>query len=382
MRADGARQWGAGAPPSAYASASEDVTASIVWRRSRVAEGRGDGGRRRWPGPQNDLKARAHVLRVFVAAWKRVGSTAAWPSFHNVFLFRICLMKRLATATAQPTHSSLAPARGGDARHARRMQSRLRERELHNRQTQLLPHNGAAARTDHHSCRDNRPNTAGGQVTRPKVTCQMLNDTERMLLKAPNRHKSMLSAGRPTPLLFAPHTLCRMRPRHTQSPCIAVARHSLMRSSCAGLIFPTESSPPSGRSAERRQRPGSAAPHAISPAAASNASGMRRAHASTTPTLPSYTLVHPPTHPPTSPRSPLTGTGCIGRSRLTGRALAHPPGGVGRRGSPDSAEAKPTPAQQRRLRGELCPITPSAPLDRQRRHWAWSQQRMRRRVAA
>ena len=72
--------------------------------------------------------------------------------------------------------------------------SRLRER-----QAQQLPQNhapsGTAIRLEHSPRRDNRPNTAG-QVARPKVTCQMLNETERMLLKAPNRHKSMLSAGK------------------------------------------------------------------------------------------------------------------------------------------------------------------------------------------
>ena len=74
------------------------------------------------------------------------------------------------------------------------LMSRLRER-----QTQLLTQhhvpNGTAPRLEQYSPRrDNRPSTAG-HVARPKVTCQMLNETERMLLKAPNRHKSMLSAG-------------------------------------------------------------------------------------------------------------------------------------------------------------------------------------------
>jgi hypothetical protein len=53
-----------------------------------------------------------------------------------------------------------------------------------------------ATREGVHSPRGHRPCTAGAtQGTRPKVTCAMLNETERMLLKAPNRHKSMLSAG-------------------------------------------------------------------------------------------------------------------------------------------------------------------------------------------
>lgn len=228
-----------------------------------------------------------------------LGGTAACPSFRNAFSFYICLMKRLATATAQPTHSSLAPARGGDARHARRMQSRLRERELHNRQTQLLPHNGAAARTDHHSCRDNRPNTAGGQVTRPKVTCQMLNDTERMLLKAPNRHKSMLSAGRPTPLLFAPHTLCRMRPRHsiamhcrsTALTHAVVVRRSDLPNGELTTVGPIGRTPAAARlrgtardfSSRRLQR-------------FRDASSSCKHH--THPTLVHSLCTHPPTHPP------------------------------------------------------------------------------------
>ena len=71
----------------------------------------------------------------------------------------------------------------------------MRNAILHERQEQLqrerVP-SAAAARLDHSP--RSRPGTAG-QGTRPKVTCAMLNETERMLLRAPNRHKSMLSAG-------------------------------------------------------------------------------------------------------------------------------------------------------------------------------------------
>ena len=65
---------------------------------------------------------------------------------------------------------------------------------LQERQAQLAQQ---PTRGDSHSPRNYRPSTAGAtsQGTRPKVTCAMLNETERMLLKAPTRHKSMLSAG-------------------------------------------------------------------------------------------------------------------------------------------------------------------------------------------
>ena len=74
---------------------------------------------------------------------------------------------------------------------------------LNERQKQLLPggetapgaqphHSSGERLGQQHSPRGQRPVTAGA---RPKVTCAMLNETERMLLKAPNRHKSMLSAG-------------------------------------------------------------------------------------------------------------------------------------------------------------------------------------------
>ena len=63
---------------------------------------------------------------------------------------------------------------------------------LQERQAQLAQH--APARVDGQAHSPRRPGTAG-QGTRPKVTCAMLNETERMLLRAPNRHKSMLSAG-------------------------------------------------------------------------------------------------------------------------------------------------------------------------------------------
>ena len=72
---------------------------------------------------------------------------------------------------------------------------------LQERQAQLAQH--APARNDGqpHAHSPRRPGTAG-QGARPKVTCAMLNETERMLLRAPNRHKSMLSAGPcPTPAL-------------------------------------------------------------------------------------------------------------------------------------------------------------------------------------
>lgn len=72
------------------------------------------------------------------------------------------------------------------------MNNRRMNAILQERQAQLAQHVPAAARIDH-SPRA-RPGTAG-QGARPKVTCAMLNETERMLLRAPNRHKSMLSAG-------------------------------------------------------------------------------------------------------------------------------------------------------------------------------------------
>ena len=94
----------------------------------------------------------------------------------------------------------------------RKMQAILQER-----QAALAAQHAPGARrhtTDGHDQlsprerRDHRPMTAG---TRPKVTCAMLNETERMLLKAPHRHKSMLSAGaRPSaPPIFSA-SLARM----------------------------------------------------------------------------------------------------------------------------------------------------------------------------
>ena len=115
-----------------------------------------------------------------------------------------------------------------------------------------------------------RPVTAGANA-RPKVTCAMLNETERMLLRAPNRHKSMLSAGAhgPAPLSTTsavgapPHLLCsrsdRVRPSLTRPPADVPA----------GLIFPTESaSPTTQQQKSQRARPCSAA------AAPTSANGM------------------------------------------------------------------------------------------------------------
>jgi hypothetical protein len=78
------------------------------------------------------------------------------------------------------------------------MQNRVRNQILEQRQEQLAREQQQQRErgpqpASPHSPRS-RPGTAG-QGTRPKVTCTMLNETERMLLRAPNRHKSMLSAG-------------------------------------------------------------------------------------------------------------------------------------------------------------------------------------------
>ena len=84
----------------------------------------------------------------------------------------------------------------GTVPRSKRMQNRKLAAALEARQGQLAAQQHAPARLEQHSPRQgHRPNTAG-QATRPKVTCAMLNETERMLLKAPNRHKSMLSAGK------------------------------------------------------------------------------------------------------------------------------------------------------------------------------------------
>ena len=40
-----------------------------------------------------------------------------------------------------------------------------------------------------------QPQQSASQKQRPKVTCSMLNETEKQLLRAPNRQRWMLSAG-------------------------------------------------------------------------------------------------------------------------------------------------------------------------------------------
>ena len=153
------------------------------------------------------------------------------------------------------------------------------------------------------SPRDYRPLTAGaGRGARPKVTCAMLNETERMLLKAPNRHKSMLSAGTPpdgplscgarggerAPASGSQRARAPLRPPMRAGLIVKAPRvskpappppHSLAYLSRAGLIFPTENASPPRPSAGR-SRPCSAAPHASQQAAAAaGMAGARRGHA-------------------------------------------------------------------------------------------------------
>ena len=104
----------------------------------------------------------------------------------NHVIDRVLLADPAAALRGAPT-----AARGGPSA----MMNRKMAAILQERQAQLAQHS-PTARMEHHSPR--RPVTAG-QAARPKVTCAMLNETERMLLRAPNRHKSMLSAGPSAP---------------------------------------------------------------------------------------------------------------------------------------------------------------------------------------
>jgi hypothetical protein len=118
------------------------------------------------------------------------------------------------------------------------MQNRVRNQILEQRQEQLAREQQQQRErgpqpASPHSPRS-RPGTAG-QGTRPKVTCTMLNETERMLLRAPNRHKSMLSAGarahrcqrarRSTPL----HTCAHSKPLAVGRECAPQASSSHRR---------------------------------------------------------------------------------------------------------------------------------------------------------
>jgi hypothetical protein len=250
----------------------------------------------------------------------------------------------------------------------RRTQHLLDERQLELRKLaqqprpephQLSPRSGA------------RPNTAG-QGTRPKVTCAMLNETERMLLTAPSRHKSMLSAG------TAPRAA-----NATPPPAAHRERSGVPSPVLAGLIFPTESAPSTGRPAERRPRPCSAAPH---PAASPAAANLRRPHARvrrlSTPAPPPLRVPAPlaPAPPPPAPlaRSPLCAPGCsppliASRSPLlpAGRPLAYASGCVGCGCGTSRTEAQPTPHAPRgceRRTARALHRAPVAPLDRQLGH--------------
>lgn len=179
----------------------------------------------------------------------------------------------------------------------------------------------------HSPRRDQRPGTAG-TAARPKATLQMLNETERMLLKAPNRHKSMLSAG--------------ARPRARRRPAAPPARPVLLPAG-TGLIFPTEqAAPSSGRPTDgRRPRPCSAAPNPTSPGAASS---VRRPHVrSKRPKPPRRVGVLRPScraRTRAAPRRRPASRRAATRRACAGGALADAPGRMGCGGCPGGAQAQ------------------------------------------
>ena len=211
----------------------------------------------------------------------------------------------LSPQAARPPFSELLVEASPFAEMNRKMAQMLHERQVQlvQQQQQQQP------RMEQHSPRreGHRPTTAGAS-TRPKVTCAMLNETERMLLKAPNRHKSMLSAG---------------------------------------LIFPTEQTTPPRSAVGSRPRPCSATPHGIhsiasSPAAAVRAANSRAAaHAVRSPTRQAAWGAGAVPAPPTlSPRAQSGGAGGSGMeygdnygSKPVRPSTAHPAGSHGTHGS-------------------------------------------------